>query len=250
MAVQARQAYPASRTRILNLLTIVSILGMALTFYLALFYAGTDAEQGNVQRIFYMHVGAFTGGTTAFFITVIAGIAFLRTRNFAWDRLGLASVEMGLPLMTITLLTGAVWARPTWNTWWTSDPRLNTMAVMWLLYAAYLTLRGAITSPDRRARYAAVYGILAFVSVIYTFLVIRLRTDTLHPVVIGPSPTGSSAQGAFPINTDLHIGMTLGIGSIFWMLAAITLVWHRLRMENVAARVEELKMRLLSEPEG
>jgi heme exporter protein C len=250
MAAQARHEYPASRTRILNILTIVTVLGMALTFYLALFYAGTDVEQGNVQRIFYMHVGAFTGGTTAFFITVIAGIAFLRTRNYAWDRLGVASVEIGLPLMTITLLTGAVWARPTWNTWWTSDPRLNTMAVMWLLYAAYLTLRSAITSPDRRARYAAVYGILAFVSVIYTFAVIRLRTDTLHPCVVGPCPASPTSQGAFPINTDLHIGMTLGIGSIFWMLLAITLTWHRLRVENLAARVEELKMRVLSEAEA
>ncbi len=250
MAAHALPAYPASRTRILYLLTIATAIGMVVTFYLALFYAGTDVEQGNVQRIFYVHVGAFTGGSTAFFITVVAGIAYLITRNPAWDRLALASVEIGLPLMTITLLTGAVWARPIWNTWWTADPRLNSMAVMWLLYAAYLTLRGAITSPDRRARYAAVYGILAFVSVIYTFLVIRLRTDTLHPVVIGPSPANPAAKGTFEVRTDLHIGVTLGIGSVFWMLAALTLIWHRLRIENLAARVEELKMRMLSEQQG
>jgi heme exporter protein C len=247
MAAQETQEYPVSRTRILQVLTIVSIIGMLVTFYLALFYAGTDVQQGHAQRIFYMHVGAFTGGTTALFITVIAGIAFLRTRNWAWDRLGLASVEIGLPLMTITLLTGAVWAKPTWNTWWTDDPRLNAAAIMWLVYAAYLALRSAITSPDRRARYAAVYGILAFVSVIYTYDITRRRTDTLHPVVLGPSPVNPSAKGGFELRTDLHIGVTLGIGSIFWMLTAITLIWYRLRLENIAARVEELKMRVLSE---
>ncbi len=250
MAAKAYPEYPASRTRILNALAVITAIGMLVTFYLALFYAGTDTQQGNVQRIFYMHVGAFTGGATAFFITVVAGIAFLVTRNFAWDRLALASVEIGLPLMTITLLTGAIWARPIWNTWWTSDPRLNSMAVMWLLYAAYLTLRSAIASPDRRARLASVYGILAFVSVVYTFLVIRFRTDTLHPVVIGPSPVNPEAKGEFTVSVDQRIGMTLGIGSIFWMLTAITLIWYRLRLENMAARVEALKMRLLAEGES
>jgi heme exporter protein C len=245
--MQAELEYPANRTRILQALTVITALGMALTFYLALFYAGTDTEQGNVQRIFYMHVGGFTGGATAFFITVLAGIAYLVTRNKAWDRLALSSVEIGLPLMTITLITGMVWAKPIWNTWWTGDPRLNSMAVMWLLYAAYLTLRGAISSPEQRARLASVYGILAFVSVIYVFMVIRIRTDTLHPVVIGPSPVNPSAKGEFEVRTDLHIGMTLGIGSIFWMLTAFTLIWHRVRMENMAERVQMLKLRLLSQ---
>jgi len=247
MQAQAHLDYPASRTRILNVLTIATVISMVAAFALALFYAGTDAQQGNVQRIFYMHVGAFTGGTTAFFITVIAGIAYLVTRNAAWDRLAVSSVEVGLALMTITLVTGMVWARPIWNTWWTGDPRLNSMAVMWLLYAAYLTLRGAINSPDRRARLAAVYGILAFVSVIYVFMIIRVRTDTLHPVVIGPSVSNPAAEGEFEVRTDARIGMTMGIASVAWMLTAGTLVWHRLRAENTAERVQMLKMRLLNQ---
>lgn len=239
--------YSPGRTRILNILSVVTAISILLALGLALFYAGTDAVQGNVQKIFYVHIGAFTGGSTAFFITVIAGIAYLRTRNPAWDRLAVSSVEVGLPLMTITLLTGMIWARPIWNTWWTSDdPRLNSMAVMWLLYAAYLTLRAAIDSPERRMRYAAIYGILAFVSVIYTFMVVRIRTDTLHPCVLGPCPGQSTTKGSFAVEEGPMI-VTISIGSIAWMLAAFTLIWHRLRMENLAERVRVLKAHVMGQ---
>jgi heme exporter protein C len=220
---------------------------MAAAILMALFFAGTDAQQGNVQRIFYMHVGSFTGGATAFFITLVASIVYIRTRNPKWDRLALAGVEMGLPMMTINLLTGAIWARPIWNTWWTSDdPRLNSMAVLWLLYAAYLTLRGAVDNAERRQLYAAIYGIFIFVSVIYVFLVIRFRTDTLHPVVFGPSPTQSTAKGGFGVAEAAMI-WTISVSSIGWMLAAFTLVWHRVRVENIADRVRTLKLRVMSQ---
>jgi heme exporter protein C len=240
----ATHEYSANRTRLLNVLSIATAISLVLAIGMALFYAGTDQQQGQVQRLFYVHVGGFTGGSTAFFLTVVAGIAYLRTRDPKWDRLAVASVEVGLPLMTITLLTGMAWARPIWNTWWTGDPRLNSMMVMWLLYAAYLTLRGAIDSPERKMRYAAVYGILAFISVLYVFIVIRIRPDTLHPVVLGPSPVESTAKGTFGVK-DPHMVITLSIGSVAWMLAAITLTWHRIRLENVAEQVRALKSRLM-----
>ncbi|MBX3066652.1 MAG: cytochrome c biogenesis protein CcsA [Anaerolineae bacterium] len=237
--------YAVSRSRILNVLTWLTGLGFVVTLFLALFYAGTDVTQGNVQRVFYMHVGSFSGGATAFFVTVIAGIAYLRTRDPKWDRLAVSSVEVGFPLMLITLATGSVWARPIWNTWWTGDPRLNSMAVMMLLYAAYLTLRGAIDDPERRARFASVYGILAFISVYYVFIVIRTRSDTLHPVVIGDSPVESSAEGK--PNLDVAMIITMSVASAWWMLAAITLLWHRVRTENIAEHVRSIKARLLDQ---
>lgn len=238
-------SYPEGRTRLLNGLSVITAILIVATFILALFYAGTDVEQGNVQRIFYMHVGAFTGGATAFFLTVVAGVMYLIQRDPKWDRLAVSSVEIGLPLMLITLVTGMIWARPTWNTWWTSDPRLNSMAIMMLMYAAYLTLRAAIESPERRARFAAVYGIVAFISVIYVFIVIRIRPDTLHPVVLGPSPVESSAKGTFGVKDPAMI-ITMSVSSIAWMLAALTLTWHRVRMENVAEKIRARKMQLLS----
>ncbi|MCE7945915.1 MAG: cytochrome C assembly protein [Chloroflexi bacterium CFX4] len=240
-------SYPRWRTRLLLGLTIATLLGMVVMLYMAFFYAGTDAVQGHAQRIFYIHVSSYAGGSVVFLITVVAGIAYLATRDQKWDQLAVSSVEVGLPLMTVCLVTGSAWARPIWNTWWTADPRLNGMAVMWLLYAAYLTLRGAIEDPDRRARFAAIYGILAFASVIYVFMIPRVRDDTLHPVVIGPSVTNPTAQGEFEIRTDPRIGATMGVAMTWWCVAAVVLLWHRVRVENIAARVQRLKARLLAQ---
>ena len=239
--------YAPGRTRLLQLLTIISVVLMLVTFGLALFYASMDATQGNVQRIFYMHVGAFSAAATALFVTVVAGVMYLITRNPRWDRLALATVEIGLPLSTITLITGSIWARPTWNTWWTRDPRLDAMLVMTVIYAAYLTLRTTISSPDRRARFAAVYGILAFVSVIYTTIVTRERPDTLHPVVIAPQigSTSPDVEGSFTMTQDMVT--TLSVSSIAWIIAACTLIWYRVRVENLAEKVRELKARLLEQ---
>jgi heme exporter protein C len=238
-------SYSPARTRTLGILTILSGIGFVILMLLALFYAPTDSVQGHVQRLFYLHMPTFFGGATAFLITVVAGVQYLHTRDLKWDRLALASVEVGLPLMTVTLVTGAVWARPTWNTFWTSDPRLNSMAVMWLLYAAYLTLRHSLENPERRARFAAVYGVLSFISVFYVFIVIRIRSDTLHPVVVGESPVDSQAEGAF--RTDASMAVTLVFSLIWFVLASVTLLWHRVRMENLAEHVRELKARVLSQ---
>jgi heme exporter protein C len=246
-APAVRLEFPTWRSRLLWLMTALTVAGFFLMLYLALFYAGTDPDQGHAQRIFYIHVSSYVGGTTVFFITVLAGLAYLRTRNPKWDRLALSSVEVGLPLMTITLVTGATWARPIWNTWWTADPRLNATAVMWLLYAAYLVLRGAIENPDRRARFAAVYGILAFASVIIVFILPRTSIPTLHPVVIGPSANNPMAEGGFEVRAESRQTTAMSIAMVWWMLAALTLLWHRVRLEEKAEVVRQRKHNLLSQ---
>ncbi|MCC7207195.1 MAG: cytochrome c biogenesis protein CcsA [Anaerolineae bacterium] len=242
-----RLEFPAWRSRLLGLMTALTVVGFFIMLYMALFWAGTDPNQGDAQRIFYIHVSAYVGGTTVFFVTVIAGLAYLLTRNPKWDRLALSSVEIGLPLMTITLVTGSAWARPIWNTWWTADPRLNATAVMWLLYAAYLVLRGAIENPDRRARFAAVYGILAFASVIVVFILPRTQIPTLHPVVIGPSASNPMAEGGFEVRAASRQQSTMGMAMVWYMLASLTLLWHRVRLEERADIVRQRKHHLFSQ---
>lgn len=229
------------RTRVLIGLTILTALAVAFGLYMALVYAGTDQDQGDVQRIFYIHVPAFFGAFTAFTATLIGGIQYLRTRDNKWDTLALAGVEVGLALSLVNLITGSIWARPIWNTWWTWDPRLTSAAVMVLTYAAYLMLRSGIENPDTRRRFASVYGILAMITVIATLIIIRIRPDTIHPSVIGPS--AQNAQGTFELQATAGVGAAIGVNMLIWLtLVPITLMWWRIRLQNLADTVEKMKM--------
>lgn len=227
----------------LTVLTILTVTAVAGGLAMGLFYAGTDTIQGHVQRIFYVHMPSFFGAFVAFGATVIGGIAYLRTHNPRWDRLALAGVEVGLVLSLVNLVTGSIWARPIWNTWWTWDPRLTSAAIMILTYAAYLMLRSGIENPEQRRRFASVYGILAIVTVVITLIIIRIRPDTIHPAVIGASP--QNAEGGFEVT--VNIGATLGVNLLIWpVLVPITLMWHRIRLENLADRVSQMKFNLLN----
>jgi heme exporter protein C len=227
---------------LLKLLTVVTIVLVIAGLYMALVYAGQDVDQGAVQRIFYIHVSAFAGAFVAFLATVVGGVAYLRTRNDKWDILALSGVEVGLALSLCNLVGGMVWARPIWNTWWTWDPRLTSALISVLTYAAYLMLRAGIENPDQRKRFASVYGILAFSTVVITLVIIRIRPDTIHPAVIGPSP--QNAQGSFGLTPSMSaaFGFNMTVWSIF---VPLVLVWYRIRLENFAQQVNALKARLL-----
>jgi heme exporter protein C len=225
---------------LLRILTLVTVLGVLAGLYMALGYAGTDIGQGNVQRIFYIHMPAFFGAFVALSVTVVGGIQYLRTRNPRWDALALAGAEVGLALTLINLITGSIWARPIWNTWWTWDPRLTSSAIMTLTYAAYLMLRSGIENPEQRRRFASVYGIVAIVTVIMTLVIIRIRPDTIHPAVIGPS--AQNAQGTLELEATAGVGAALGVNFIVWgLLLPVTLLWHRYRLQAEHDRVEALK---------
>lgn len=233
---------PNETPKTLRILTVITLLGLAITLYLALFFVGTDVEQGQVQRLFYVHMPAFFGGFVAFGATVWGGIQYLRTNDPKWDRLAVAGVEVGLALTTINLLTGMAWMRPIWNAWWIWDPRLTSSAIMALTYAAYLMLRAGIENPDTRRRFASVYGIIAIASVILTLVIIRIRPDTIHPAVIGASP--QNAQGEFEATTGVVIALIPSL--IFYStVLPVTLMWYRIRLENFADFVAQKKAQVL-----
>ena len=144
--LQPSEAVPANvtRTRILVGLTILTVVLVAFGLAMALGYAPTEADQGEVQRIFYIHLSSFAAAFIAFSTTVVGAVMYLRTRKVKWDTLALAGVEVGMALAIINLVTGMIWARPIWNTWWTWDPRLTSEAIMILTYAAYLMLRNGV----------------------------------------------------------------------------------------------------------
>lgn len=233
-----------NRPRGLTILTAVTVISLIAGLLLALVVVGRDPDQGDVQRLFYIHMPSFFGAFFAFGAAVIGGIGYLRTRNIKWDVLAISGVEVGLALSLVNLLTGAIWARPIWNTWWTWDPRLTSAAVMCLTYAAYLMLRNALENPNQRRRFAAVYGILAFATVIYTLMIIRIRPDTIHPTVIGASPT--NAEGTFEATVSTAVALIPNL--IIWgMLIPWTLIWYRIRLQNLVERVAVRRAELNAE---
>ncbi|WP_119068592.1 cytochrome c biogenesis protein [Aggregatilinea lenta] len=235
--------YSEKRTQTLRVLTVAAVTLFALALLMDFFYVGPEAEQGEAQRIFYVHLGSFLGAFFGFGAAMLGGALYLRTRNPKWDTLSLTGVETGLGFSAITIITGMAWARPIWNTWWTWDPRLTSVTIMWLAYAAYLMLRAGIEDPERKRRFAAVYAIVAVASVFFTIVIIRVRPDTIHPVAIGPSeaePEGSFDMSPRIVETLLFNLFTFGV-------ITVTLMWHRIRLENLLDSIARRKMRLLAE---
>ena len=240
-----RQTAAASAMpRLLKFLTIVTLVGFCFTLALGLFVAGTDIQQGEIQRIFYIHMPSFFGAFTAFGLTVVGGILFLWRKDGRWDRIAGAGAEVGLAFALINLATGAIWARPIWNTWWTWDPRLTSAAIMALTYAAYLMLRAGIEDEARKRTFMSVYGIFAFTSVLVTLFIIRVVPETIHPVIVGASP--QNAQGSFEATSGVVMALIPSL--LLWLtVMPITLIWHRVRIEARLDAVNRLKLSLLSE---
>jgi heme exporter protein C len=228
-----------SQPRALLALDLVTLIAMGTATFLVFGYAPLERVMGAVQKVFYFHVAAGWVGMLGFLAAVVAAVAYLITRKSTWDLVGLGAIEIGLTFMLINIITGAIWARPIWNTWWTWDPRLTTATIMELVYAAYLMLRSGIEDPERRARFGAVYAIVGFISVPLTFFSIRIYR-TIHPVVIGSGdPT---AAGSFSMTPEM--GLTFAISLVAFSFLFSSLLWHRIRLGELAQRVEQLRLRL------
>ena len=153
----------------------------------ALLGVPADATQGDVQRIMYIHVPSAWLAYLAFFVTMAAGLGYLVRRDPRLDRVAVSSAEIGVVFTGLAIATGAIWGRPTWGRWWDWDPRLTTTAVLFLVYVGYLLLRSVVADPDRRARVAAVIGLVGFLNVpIVHFSVLWWRSLHQPPTVIRP----------------------------------------------------------------
>jgi heme exporter protein C len=229
------------KPRLLSILDGVTVLLLLAATAAVFFYAPTEAVMGQVQRVFYFHVAAGWVGMLGFLVAAIAGIFYLRTGRRNWDIVGLSAVEIGMVFAFINIVTGSIWARPIWNTWWTWDPRLTTATIMELIYAAYLMLRAGIEDPNRRARFGAVYAIVGFISVPLTFFSARLFR-TIHPVVIGSNQPG--AEGAFDMSPRMLQAFMFSLFTFSFVFA--DLLWHRVRLGRLSDKVEQLKLKTMA----
>ncbi len=221
---------------ILNTVTAVAIL---IAIYLALVQApeatNVVEEIRPAQRIIYFHVPAAWLSMFAFFVTFIASILYLRSNNVRWDIWAYSSAEIGIAFTITAMVSGSIWAKPAWNTWWTWDPRLTTYTIVLLLFIAYFMLRGSIDEPGRKARFAAVYGIFAFLSVPLTFMSIRWW-NTIHPVIIDPNAEFGLGPG---MSTAFFFSIFAFTVLFFDLLAnRIMIAWDE---ERVAALKDKLQ---------
>jgi heme exporter protein C len=174
---------PLGGLRTLSLLTAAA---MAIALSLVFFYAPLDAEQGFLQKIFYIHVPLAIVALCGFVAGALAAIMHLRTRDPRWDIRSYVAIHMSLIFAVATLITGSIWARGSWGHWWVwSEPTLVSFLIVFLLYATYQPLRFAIEDPERQARYASVFAITAGAFVPMNFIAVRLASAYLHPRVLG-----------------------------------------------------------------
>lgn len=222
----------------LRALNLIAGLLLAAAAGMVFMYAPREVVMGEVQRVFYFHVAAGWVGMVAFLVTAVAGGIYLAKADPRWDRVAVSSAELGLVFVLINIISGSIWARPIWNTWWTWDPRLVTATVMELVYLAYMVLRQGIDDPERRARFASVYGIAGVISVPITLISIRLFR-TIHPVIIG---SGDPSAESFDMTPAMV--RTLMFSLLAFSVLYADLLWHRVRLAALAERVEQLRARV------
>ncbi|OFV89027.1 MAG: hypothetical protein A3J75_01570 [Acidobacteria bacterium RBG_16_68_9] len=209
-------------------LAAASFLAILGAIYCVFVYVPTDALQGPVQRIFYVHMSMWLPTFTAFAIVAVASVLYLWRGQPAWDRLGQCAAEIGLLFCTLGLITGSVWARPIWGTWWTWDPRLTLTLVLWMIYATYLLLRTLSTDSHQGATFAAILGVSGIVDL---YLINRAVYwwRGIHPAVIVNQKGGSGL-------TDPQMQITLVVCLLGFFLLFVWLL--RLRMQ--AARLQDI----------
>jgi heme exporter protein C len=210
-------------TRALGWLTVLGLVaGLAAGFG----YAPREAVQGTVQRIMYLHVPSVLTAYLAFVLVLLGSIGYLATRRAGWDRLAAAAGEIGVLFTGLTIVSGSIWGKPTWGTWWTWDARLTSTAVLFCVYVGYLLLRSLIEDPEARARYAAVVGIVGAVNIpIVHFSVKWWRALHQPSTILGPERS--------PI--DPGIGLALFVN---WVAFTLLFAYFLSRRMEIA-RLEE-----------
>jgi len=215
----------------LRALSIATVAAVALALGLVFFYAPLDAEQGFLQKIFYVHVPLAIVALCGFVVAALMAIAHLRTRDARWDVRSYVAIHMSLIFAVATLITGSIWAKGSWGHWGVWDePTLVSFLIVFLLYATYQPLRFSIEDPERQARYASVFAITAGAFVPMNFIAVRLSTAYLHPRVLGSTS-----------NLPAKMAFTFVVSLLAMALLYATLCKYELTAKNARAQLRALR---------
>src|SRR3954464_2782357 len=192
----------------------------------AAYFTPLEAKQGPAQKIFYLHVPAAWVAFLAFFLVAVASGVYLWLRDVRLDRFAESSAEVGVVFTTIVLITGPLWARPIWGTFWAWwDVRLISTLFLWFIYVSYIVLRGSIESPEMRARYSAVLGILGALLIPFIHLSVYLFS-TMHPRPIAGKPSAPS------LPSEMLLTLFISLISFTLLYFAFVRARYRLAVER------------------
>ena len=211
---------------------IAAALVLCGGFALAFFYAPLDADQGFIQKVFYLHVPLAICSLAGFIVGGIWGALHLRSGDRSHDARSYVSIHLSIIFGVAVLVTGSIWARASWGKWWVWDePTLVSFLIVFLLYATYYPLRYAIEDRDRQARYASVFAITAGAFVPLNFVAVRLATPLVHPRVF------ATANGGLPASMLLTFCVCLAGMALLW----IALVRFELAAKAASASLSRLR---------
>jgi heme exporter protein C len=221
----------------LRTLSISAVAAIAVTLGLVFFYAPLEAEQGFLQKIFYVHVPLAIVALCGFMLGGLLAIQHLRTRDPRWDMRSYVVIHMSLIFAVGTLITGSIWAKGSWGHWWVwSEPTLVSFLIIFLLYATYQPLRFAIEDPERQARYASVFAITAGAFVPLNYMAVNLSTAYLHPRVFGSTN-----------NLPGSMAFTLLVSVVAMALLFATLCKFELTAKHTRSQLRALRRQLSGE---
>jgi heme exporter protein C len=214
--------------------------GMLVALYCIFIVVPTERDQGVIQRIFYIHVSSAWVAFLGFGTVATASALFLWTGAPRWDQLARSAAEVGVLFCTVVLITGPIWAKPIWGTWWQWDPRLTETLILWAIYAGYLMLRAFGGAEDLVRRWAAVLGIAGVLNIPIIIVSVRLLPG-IHPAVL------MTREGRTGL-VDPLMRLTLAVTGLAFVLVFAWLVHLRTRMQRVAETVAVLRADLAGTP--
>jgi heme exporter protein C len=216
-------------------LSIATVATLAIALSLAFFYAPMDADQGHIQKIFYLHVPLAIVALLGFVAGGAFAIAHLRSGDSRWDAYSYVSIHMSVIFGVAVLITGSIWAKASWGHWWVWDePTLVSFLIVFLMYATYYPFRYAIEDRERQARYASVFAITAGAFVPLNFMAVRLAESLVHPRVF------ATAEGGLPGEMMLTFLVSLAAMALLW----VTLVKFELTAKSASGQVKRLRRAL------
>jgi heme exporter protein C len=209
---------------------------MILTIYLIFIWVPTDDVLGVSQRIFYFHVPIGILGLMAFPIVFIGSITYLITKNQSMDSIAYSAAEIGALFLTIALITGMLWSKPSWGVWWTWSPQPTLTLVSWLVYMAYIMLRAYSPRGNQGAKYAAVLGIIGSVNSIFVYLAAKIWRDVHPEAVLGPLAEDNS------LDPSMQIGLLIALTA--FSLLFLYLISERFLIRKTEQKIERLQYEL------